>query len=91
MLKGLERKSITLNVHNGPKTNPFEYISLMRMCIECSYVSEHINIWINLIFGYKQRGQSAKEARNLFMSTTYGDDMVINGKTSQIERETNIA
>ena len=36
----------------------------MREALECEYVSEHLNCWIDLIFGYKQRGKEAILADN---------------------------
>ena len=35
-----------------------------REALECDYVSEHLNYWIDLIFGYKQRGKEAFLADN---------------------------
>lgn len=33
---------------------------------ECEYVSQHLHDWIDLIFGYKQKGPKAVEALNVF-------------------------
>lgn len=33
---------------------------------ECEYVSQHLHEWIDLIFGYKQKGPKAVEALNVF-------------------------
>jgi hypothetical protein len=47
----------------------------MRAALESEYVSGKINDWIDLIFGYKQRGEEALKADNLFYYMTY-DSMV---------------
>ena len=33
-----------------------EFIRIQRKALESKYVSEHLNDWIDLIFGCKQRG-----------------------------------
>lgn len=43
----------------------------MRQALESDYVSNNIHKWIDLIFGYKQRGQEAIKAKNLFYHLTY--------------------
>ena len=34
-------------------------------------MSQNLHHWIDLIFGYKQRGEPAKEAFNVFFYLTY--------------------
>jgi len=43
----------------------------MRTRTESDYVSEHLHEWIDLIFGYKQRGPASVEANNVFFHLTY--------------------
>ncbi|KAG7173359.1 WD repeat and FYVE domain-containing protein 3-like [Homarus americanus] len=48
-----------------------EFIRLHRAALECDYVSAHLHEWIDLIFGYKQLGQPAVEAVNVFHHLFY--------------------
>lgn len=50
---------------------PDEFVATMRRALESDYVSEHLHEWIDLIFGYKQRGQEALNANNLFHFLSY--------------------
>lgn len=42
-----------------------------RQALESDYVSQFLNHWIDLVFGYKQRGQEAENAINVFHPATY--------------------
>lgn len=48
-----------------------DFVSQCRDALESDYVSEHIHEWVDLIFGFKQRGQAAEDADNLFYYLTY--------------------
>ena len=41
-----------------------DFISKCREALESDYVSQHLNEWIDLIFGYKQQGEEAWKANN---------------------------
>ena len=54
-------------------SNQHEFIYIMRKALESEYVSEHLNQWIDLIWGDKQRGEKAQEASNVYMKEMYDD------------------
>ncbi|KAI3444662.1 hypothetical protein Pfo_001327 [Paulownia fortunei] len=51
--------------------NPVDFVHKHWMALESEHVSEHLHEWIDLIFGYKQRGKEAIQANNVFFYITY--------------------
>ncbi|QHO54551.1 BEACH domain-containing protein [Arachis hypogaea] len=51
--------------------NPVDFVHKHRMALESEYASAHLHEWIDLIFGYKQRGKEAIAANNVFFYVTY--------------------
>lgn len=51
--------------------NAKDFIAKMRAGLESDYVSSNIHHWIDLIFGYKQRGPLAEQSLNLFHYLCY--------------------
>lgn len=43
---------------------PHDFVAILRDALESDYVSRHLHLWIDLIFGYKQRGEEAVKANN---------------------------
>jgi hypothetical protein len=54
-------------------SSPYEFVQIMRQALESDFVSARLNEWIDLIFGYKQRGEAATSALNTFYYMTYED------------------
>ncbi len=73
------------------KGDPFEFIRIHRLALESDYVSEHIHDWIDLIFGYKQKGKDAEEAINIFYYLTYEGAVDIDAITNDVDRQATIA
>ncbi|XP_029171976.1 neurobeachin isoform X3 [Nylanderia fulva] len=52
-------------------SSPEEFIRINRMALESEFVSCQLHQWIDLIFGYKQKGPEAVRATNVFYYLTY--------------------
>lgn len=53
------------------KGDPQIFIAKHREALESPYVSMHLHKWIDLVFGFKQRGEAAIEATNVFHHLSY--------------------
>uniref|UniRef100_A0A8C2ZHF4 Neutral sphingomyelinase activation associated factor n=1 Tax=Cyclopterus lumpus TaxID=8103 RepID=A0A8C2ZHF4_CYCLU len=48
-----------------------DFLQKHRTALESQYVSEHLHEWIDLVFGFRQRGSEALAAHNVFHPLTY--------------------
>ncbi|XP_014250382.1 neurobeachin isoform X2 [Cimex lectularius] len=68
-------------------STPEEFIRINRMALESEFVSCQLHQWIDLIFGYKQRGPEAVRATNVFYYLTYEGSIDMDGITDPLMRE----
>jgi len=71
--------------------NAAEFIRLHRAALESQYVSNNLPSWIDLIFGYKQRGRSAIEAKNVFLHITYEGEVDVEKMDDTVLRTATLA
>lgn len=64
-----------------------DFIHIHRRALESELVSANLHKWIDLIFGYKQKGPQAAEALNVFYYCSYEGAVDLDKIESQIERE----
>jgi len=65
---------------------PEEFIYKHRQALESEYVSNNLHNWIDLIFGYKQRGQDAIDAVNVFHHLTYEGTVDVDNIEDPVEK-----
>ncbi len=49
----------------------YDFIKIHRLQFQSEEVSQHLQEWIDLIFGFKQKGKIAEQNLNLFYYLTY--------------------
>ncbi|EGU88962.1 hypothetical protein FOXB_00474 [Fusarium oxysporum f. sp. conglutinans Fo5176] len=68
------------------KGDPRIFIAKHREALESPYVSENLHQWIDLVFGYKQRGEAAVENLNVFHHLSYRGATDLDSITDAKER-----
>ncbi|KAF8356627.1 sel-2 [Pristionchus pacificus] len=66
---------------------PEQFIQIHRQALESDLVSCQLNQWIDLIFGYKQKGAEAVRACNVFYYLTYEGGVDLAKETDPVRRE----
>uniref|UniRef100_A0A665UAK3 Neurobeachin-like protein 2 n=1 Tax=Echeneis naucrates TaxID=173247 RepID=A0A665UAK3_ECHNA len=64
-----------------------DFIRKHMKALECEHVSSHLHEWIDLIFGYKQRGEEAVNALNVFYYCTYEGAVDLDAIANENERK----
>lgn len=88
-----QRDQVVNHVDLPPWANndPKEFIRIQREALESKHVSEKLNDWIDLIFGYKQRGSPAEAALNVFIHVTYEGEVDIDAISDPVLQMATIA
>ncbi|KAK1735373.1 BEACH domain-containing protein [Skeletonema marinoi] len=73
------------------KGDPKRFIRIHRQALESDYVSRNLHQWLDLVFGFKQRGKEAVTALNTFVHVTYEGQVDLESITDPVERESIIA
>ncbi|XP_064646322.1 neurobeachin-like protein 1 isoform X2 [Lineus longissimus] len=64
-----------------------DFINTHRKALESEYVSANLHNWIDLIFGYKQKGPAAADALNVFYYCTYEGAVDLDAISDPVERK----
>ncbi|KAI9731699.1 MAG: hypothetical protein M1834_004488 [Cirrosporium novae-zelandiae] len=68
------------------KGDPKIFVAKNREALESPYVSKNLHHWIDLVFGFKQRGDAALEATNIFHHLSYHGAKDLDSIEDPIER-----
>lgn len=69
------------------KGSAHEFIRIHRLALESEHVSKNLHHWVDLIFGYKQRGPGAEAAHNIFHHLSYEGAVDLDKITDDLDRQ----
>mmetsp|Transcript_8256 Transcript_8256/g.17836 ORF Transcript_8256/g.17836 Transcript_8256/m.17836 type:complete len:551 (+) Transcript_8256:741-2393(+) len=86
---GKTQRGIVVNDVGLPpwaKGSAHEFVRIHRLALESEYVSSNLQNWIDLVFGYKQRGVEAEKAWNVFHFLSYEGSVDIDKMKDDVDR-----
>jgi hypothetical protein len=72
---------------SGVHVNHVETPPWSRHSTAPEYVSRHLHLWIDLIFGYRQTGKEAEESLNIFHPVTYEGVVDVDGVEDEHDKQ----
>jgi hypothetical protein len=71
--------------------SPRAFVMMLSDALESQFVSENIHKWIDLVFGFRQRGKEAVAAVNVFHALTYEGAVDLSKVADDVQRRSNEA
>lgn len=69
------------------KGSAYEFVRVHRLALESEFVSQNLHHWIDLIFGFKQRGPEAEAAHNIFHHLSYEGSVDLDKIADDVDRQ----
>ena len=69
------------------KGSAHEFVRIHRLALESDYVSRNLNRWIDLVFGFQQRGPEAESAHNIFHHLSYEGAVDLDKISDEVDRQ----
>ncbi|CUG57926.1 Hypothetical protein, putative [Bodo saltans] len=83
--------SVVDHVQLPPWTqNPRAFVVSLREALECQHTSERLHLWLDLVFGFKQRGKEAVAAINVYHPLTYEKTVDLSAVDDAVELKSHI-